>query len=374
MKKIKILMLHLNHGGVEKQTITMANALSSDYEIEIISFYKMAEKPSYLINKDIKIKYLYDGKPNRVEFKNYLKERKLFKAFKEGLKSIKILYLKKKLIKKEIKKNDADIYFSTRTEYGILLSKYGNKEKLKLTQEHNFNDDKKYQKKIINGYKNLNYVIVISKYHEKMYNEWFKEGNVKIVRIENILDSFPSTHSKLNNNAIIAVGRLNYVKDFLSLIEVMAISIKDNPKLKLYLLGDGEEKEKISGKIKEYNLENNVIMPGFVSTSEVEEYMQKSDIYIMTSYKECFPMVLLEANSCGLPIISFDILTGPREIVKEGITGYLISDRDKNLMASKINSLLKGKDILKQMGKNSVKEAEKYKSEVIIKKWLKLFK
>ena len=98
MKKIKILMLHLNHGGVEKQTITMANALSSDYEIEIISFYKMAEKPSYLINKDIKIKYLYDGKPNRVEFKNYLKERKLFKAFKEGLKSIKILYLKVSLI------------------------------------------------------------------------------------------------------------------------------------------------------------------------------------------------------------------------------------------------------------------------------------
>lgn len=373
MKKIKILMLHLNHGGVEKQTITMANALASKYNIEIVSFYKINETPAYEINPNIKVKYLYNGGPNKEELKKAINSKNFKNIFKEGLKAAKILYLKKELIKKEIFLDDADIFFSTRTEYGTLLSKYGNKSKLKLTQEHNFIDDNKYRQSITKNYKNLDYVVVISKHHEEMYNNWFKNTNVKIARIPNILDNFPNQSSSLNNNAIIAVGRLNPVKDFTSLVEMMKEAVKENPTLKLYLLGDGEEKNKIKSKIKELNLENNIIMPGFVSAEEVEKYMLKSDIYVMTSLKECFPMVLLEASSCGLPQISFDILTGPKEIIEDGKTGYLIPNRDKVLMANKINNLLKDSKKLAELSKNAKEKANNYKSEVIIKEWIKLF-
>ena len=374
MKKIKILMLHLGYGGVEKQTITMANNLCDNYQIEIVSFYKLEKVPAYDINPSIKIKYLYDGKPNREEFMQSLKQFRLFKCFKEGIKSLKILYLKNKLIKKEILLNDADIYFSTRTEYGKLLSKYGSKNKLKVTEEHNFIDDKKYQKEITKGYKNLDYVVVISKYHEKMYNEWFKNTNVKIVRIENILNNISNSKTKLNNNAIIAVGRFDPIKDFSSLIDVMNLLVKNNPNLKLYLLGDGEEKDLLIRKIQEYNLENNVIMLGFVSAKEVLKYELKSDIFVMTSLKECFPMVLLEAYSCGLPVVSFDILTGPREIVKNNKTGYLIQNREVKNMASKIDELLENKKKLKEFSNNAYEESKKYTIDKIIKKWENLFK
>jgi len=374
MKKIKILMLHLNHGGVEKQTITMANGLSNNYEIEIVSFYKLRKEPAYNIDKKIKIKYLYNGKPNREEFKKYLKSRKLIKAFKEGLKSIKTLYLKNKLIKKEIKLNDADIYFSTRTEYGKLLSKYGKKEKLKLTQEHNYIEEKEYRKKIVKNYKNLDYVIVINKYQENMYKNWFKNTNLKIKKIENILESDSKDVSKLNNNAIIAVGRLDPIKDFSSLLKVLSFAIKDNPDLKLYLLGDGPEKEKLNKEIKELKIEKNVIMPGFVNPEEVKKYMLKSDIYIMTSVKECFPMVILEAFNCGLPTISFDILTGPKEIIKNGYNGYLIKNRDCEEMANQINYLIKNKNKIKIIGKNAKKESKNFLIENILKKWLNILK
>ena len=235
-------------------------------------------------------------------------------------------------------------------------------------------DDIKYKKRITSGYKNLDYVVVISKYHENMYNEWFKESNVKIERIENILDNIPKETSKLNNNAIIAVGRFNYVKDFSSLIDIMKYAVKKNPSLKLYLLGDGEDKTIIDAKIKEYKLEKNIVMPGFVSASEVTNYMLKSDIYIMTSLRECFPMVLLEAYSCGLPVISFDILTGPREIVKCNKTGYLIKNRDVELMANKINELLSDKNKLKAFSKEAIQESKKYTKDVIIEKWYNIFK
>ena len=366
-------MLHLGYGGVERQTITMANNLSNKYNIEIVSFYKLEKVPAYEIANNIKIKYLYDGKPNREEFKKYLKQFRLFKCFKEGIKALKILHLKNKLIKKEILLNDADIYFSTRTEYAKLLSKYGNKNKLKVTEEHNFFDDKKYQKNIIKNYHNLDYIVVINKYQEKMYNEWFKNSNVKIVRIENSIENI-NVKSKLNNNAIIAVGRFDPIKDFTSLIEVMHLLVKNNPTLKLYLLGSGEEQELLKGKIKEYNLENNVIMPGFVNTEEVYKYMAKSDLYVMSSFRESFALVLVEAYSCGLPVISFDILTGPREIVKNNKTGYLIKNREVKDMANKINELLNDKKKLKEFSKNAIEESKKYTIDNIVKKWENLFK
>lgn len=373
-KTIKIFMLHLGHGGIEKQTISMANGLIDRYNIEIISFYKLDDKPAFDIDKNIKIKYLYNGKPNREEFINSVKKFRFLHAFKEGIKSLKILFLKKNLVKKEILLNDADIYFSTRTEYGELLSKYASKDKMTLTQEHNFFDDMKYKNRIVKGYKNLDYIVVINEFSEKMYKDWFKDSNVKIVRIPNILEYIPSSNSNLNNNAVIAVGRLNYIKDFSSLIDVINIAVKDNPTLKLYLLGDGEEKELLKEKIKNYNIESNVIMPGFVSSSEVENYMLKSDIYIMTSIKECFPMVLLEAYSCGLPAISFDILAGPKEIVKENKTGYLIKDRNINEMAHAINDLLKDTNKLKLFSENALIESKKYNVNNIITKWYDILK
>lgn len=374
MKKIKILMLHLNHGGIEKQTITMANELCHNYNIEIVSFYKMANKPAYDINEKIKIRYLYDGAPNRDELKKNLKTFHLIKTFKEGIKAIKILYLRYKLIKDEVTMDDADIYFSTRYEFGKILSKYGLSNKVTLTQEHNFIDDEKYLKKVAKEYQNLTYVVVISKWHEKTYLKYFQNTKVKIVRIENILDSVPKEKSTLNHNAIIAVGRLNYVKGFSSLIDIVNIAVKTNPKLKLYLLGDGEEKDLIKNKIKEYKLEENVIMPGFVSPDEVKNYMLKSDIYVMTSLHECFPMVLLEAYSCGLPVISFDILSGPHEIVINNKTGYLVANRNKEKMTQKINNLLKNKKEIKKFGKNAFIESKKYTKEEIMPKWHRLFK
>ena len=374
MKKIKILMLHLNYGGIEKQTITMANELCNNYKIEIVSFYKISNSPAYPIDERIHIKYLYNGGPNREDFKKNLKSLKLLKAFKEGIKAIKILFLRFYLIKKEVMTNDADIYFSTRYEFGKILSKYGLKNKITLTQEHNFIDDKKYLKKITKEYKNLTYVIVISKWHEKTYKDYFKNTNVKIVRIENILETSSNKKSALSYNAIVAVGRLNYVKDFSTLIDVMNLAVAKNHNLKLYLLGDGEEKQKLEEKIRYYNLENNVIMPGFVSSLEVQQYLLKSDIFIMTSLHECFPMVLLEAYNNGLPVISFDILSGPREIVLDNKTGYLISNRDKNAMANKINILLNDKKLKKEFGRNAIIESKKYTKEVVMPKWYEIFK
>ena len=96
MKKIAILGLHLGYGGVEQAIINQANSLCDKYQVELAITYKMNETIPYLLNPHVKVKYLTNCKPNREEFKEYLKHYKYFKTMKEGLKSLKILYLKHK--------------------------------------------------------------------------------------------------------------------------------------------------------------------------------------------------------------------------------------------------------------------------------------
>ena len=103
MKKITILMLHLLHGGIEKQTISLANQLCQYYEVEIVSTYSMLSKPAYTVDDRVKIKYLMDDKPNRQEIKEAIKSKKLIQIIKQGFKAIKILYLKKQLMINQVK-------------------------------------------------------------------------------------------------------------------------------------------------------------------------------------------------------------------------------------------------------------------------------
>lgn len=372
--KITILMLHLQYGGIEKQTITFANELSKKYDVEIISTYSMKNKPAYPINENIKIKYLIDTAPNRKEFEEAYKRQDVKGVLKEGLKATKTLFLKKSLMKKEIKKIDSDFIFSTRIEYANLLSKYAPKSAITIAEEHLHDDSKKYVNNIKKSFKNLDYLITIGKGSTKNYSEWLKDNKkIKIVEIPNILEEVPNINSKLETNNLISVGRLHPVKDFETLIKVFNIVQKEINDATLTIVGGGEELEKLKNQINTLGLEQKVKLPGMVGKEEVQQYMLNSDIYVMTSLTECFPMVLLEASSVGLPLISFDVPVGPKAIIEEGKNGYLIENRNIEEMASKIIELLRNREKLKELGKNAKEISYQFLPENVMKKWYEIF-
>lgn len=373
-KKITILMLHLQFGGIEKQTITFANELSKKYEVEIISAYSMNLKPAYEINKNIKIKYLINGAPNRNEFKEAFKSKNIIKTFKEGLKSIKILYLKNSLMIKEVKKLKCDFAFSTRIEYANMLSKYAPKGITTLTEEHLHNDSNKYVKKIRKSFRNLDYLITIGKGSTENYSKWLMDNKkIKIIEIPNILEHVSEETSKLETNNIVSVGRLHPVKDFTTLVKVFELVQNKIETAKLTIVGGGDELGDLEKLIDTLKLKDKIVITGMVSKEKVEEYMLNSSIYVMTSLTECFPMVLLEASSVGVPLISFDVPVGPKAIINNGENGYLIEDRNIDKMAEKIIELLNNKKELKRLGENAQKNSYKYLPENIMEKWYEIF-
>jgi len=374
MKSITILLLHMQHGGIEKQTITLANELCKKYKVNIISTYSMNKKPAYSINSNIQIKYLMNDRPNKQEFKSALHSKNIIEILKQGLKAIKILYLKKKLMIREIKKINTDFVLSTRIDFANMLSKYAPKNVIKITQEHLHDDSKKYVKQIKKAFRNLDYLVVLCSGSEKNYKMWLEENKkIKIVKIANILEDIPNSEAKLEKNKLVAVGRLHPVKDFQTLIRVFNIVNKSIPESTLTIIGDGEERNNLTKLVKELKLESKINFTGMIPKEYVTKEMLESDLYVMTSKTECFPMVLLEAESCGLPIVAFDVPVGPREIIENDINGYLIKDQEIDEMASKILELLKNREKLTTFGKISKQKSYNYVAKKIMPCWYEIF-
>ena len=370
MKKITILTLHLGHGGIERCVTSLANTLSKDYEIEIVSTYKLLDKPAFDVNKKIKIRYLMeDIKSNRHEFINYVKSFKLIKAFKEGLISIKVLYLKRKLMIKTIKECSSDVIISTRDIHNKWLGKYAKKNIVKIGWEHNHhNDSKKYINKVVKSVSNLDYFILVSKNLKEYYEKVVK---IPCIYIPNSLDEYPIIKSSLNQKNIISVGRLSIEKGYSDLIDIFKIVNKKYPDWHLDIVGDGPEYKTIENKIKNNNL-NTITLHGFRDRKYVNNLLLNSSIYVMTSLTESFGIVLLEAFSYGVPCIAFSSAQGANEIISNNWDGFLVDDRNKEKMAKKIIELIKSENRRIIMGNNAVKKANEYNIDNIKNKWLEI--
>ena len=371
MKKVTILALHLGYGGIERAITDLANSLVENYSVEIVSTYKVYDKPVNRLDRRIKVKYLTELKPNKKEFKSALKKFRLVSAFKEGIKSVKILKLKKELMIEFIKQCDSDVIISTRDIHNEWLGEYAREGVLKIGWEHNHHHgNEKYAKKIIESCKNLDYFVLVSK---DLANYYKTRVNPKCVYIPNLVSKADVT-SDLKSPNLVSVGRLSKEKGFIDLIDVFALVHMMYPDWKLNLIGDGEEKDKIISKIHKYGLEDSVIMHGFLDKDKVGKILSESSIYLMTSFTESFGIVLLEAFSYGVPCVAFDSAEGANEIISNNWDGYLIKDRDIDEMAKRVCHLIGNYSRRFIMGQNAIKKANKYSLEEVREKWIKIIK
>lgn len=376
-KKIAILSLHLGYGGVERAITSLANSLAKldKYDIEIVSVYKLYEKPVFDIDEKVKVTYLLPSElsPNRKEWKEALNNLKLIRLGKESLKGLKILYARRKKMVEYIKNTNANVIISTRIFLNELLSEYGKDNILKIGWEHNhYHNDMRYATDVIRSAKNLDYFVLVSKGLQKFYHKKMRTFKCKCIYIPNAIENIPRTKSPLTGEHIISVGRLSPEKGYLDLLKIYLDLKKKKCKWHLDIVGDGSERSRLEKFIKENNLENDITLHGFKNSKEIEKLMQKSSFYVMTSYTESFGIVLLEAMSNGLPCLAFDSAEGAKEVITSGHDGYLIKHRNFKAMEKKILDLTKDIDMRKKLGKNGRRKVKGYISDNICASWEKL--
>ena len=334
--KVTIYALHLGYGGVEKNICEKANILSNIYDVEIISLYKLYDKPAFIVNPKVKIKYLTNVKPNRNEFKNAVKSKNIKSILKEGFYAVKVLYLKNSLITKSMIECNSKIIISTRAYFSLKLIKNNEYNNIKIAEEHIYhNNNSKYIKKLGFILKYVDYLMPSSDYLTDYYKSIYSKYDYKIKTNKMPIEG-ANKLCDLKKKNIISVGRLSKEKGFADLIEIF--SNIESEDWTLTIVGDGDEKEKLEALIKDNNLEGKVILTGFLNKEELYKLYENSSLYIMTSFEESFGLVLVEASSFGLPLIAFDSAIGAKEIIQEN--GILVSNRDKSVMIKKIKKLM----------------------------------
>ena len=368
MKKISILTLSMGYGGIEKSVASLANLLSHNYDITIVSAYEL-NKPVYELEKNVKILYLKkDLKPNN-KVKEMVHEHKYFGCIKEVINDYKILHEKKKLMIDYIKKCDSDIIISTRNLYNYWLVKYGNKNIKKIGIDSQDFTNKKYVNKVLKYSKDLNYFVTISKEQYKFYQKYFKD---KCIYIPNFLEHIPTLTSTLSENRILFVGVLNKNKGIYDLIDVFKKVNSKHQDWVLDIVGNGPEYDNLLKKIEKENL--NINLHGFKNQKYIERLYLNSSMYVMTSTNEVFNYTILEALSYGLPCIAFDRSIGCKSMISDNYDGYLVKYSDKDKMARRINELIENYNRRIIMGRNACKKVDKYNKNEIKKEWEEIFK
>lgn len=369
MKKITILCLHLGVGGIEKYISSLSKMLEQNYKIEIISTYKTLDKPAFDFSNKVKIKYLINDRPYKEELKDSIKKLKLISIVKYLFKNAKLLMLKYSENIKIIKSINSDYIITTRDFHNKLVGKYAKDKIIKIATEHNYhNNNSRYIKKIVTSLKNIDYFVVVSEDLKEFYKN--KIGDTKCLYIPNVIDNIYDKPKYNTNYNLVSVGRFSKEKAFEDLIEVIGIAKKDIPNIHLNLVGDGKLKNDITNKIESLDLKENIKLCGYLSQSEIKKVMLDSSLYVMTSLTESFGLVLIEANSYGIPCIAFDSASGAKQIIEN--KELLISNRDKEKMAKLIVKLLKDKDKLQAYGKEAYNNCQKYLLVNVKKKWLDL--
>jgi len=170
---------------------------------------------------------------------------------------------------------------------------------------------------------------------------------------------------------VLGVGRLSAEKNFAALIAVFARLAPDHPDWDLIIVGDGPLRAELAAQARALGLQDRVLLPG--SVGNVGDWYARADLYAMSSHFEGFPNTLVEAMAYGLPAVSFDCDTGPRDIIRHQVDGLLVAPEDADALQAALDGLMRDAALRSAFAARAVEARERFSMNKISRLWEELF-
>ncbi|HAY3551988.1 glycosyltransferase family 4 protein [Elizabethkingia meningoseptica] len=372
MKIVYNILGTFNSGGMERVLANKANYLvAQGYDITIITTDQKGRKSYFEMNpqiKNIDLGINYTDNNDKGLFQKLLSYPRKQRIHKQKLQKLLVALEADVVI--SMFDNDASFMYKIKDGSRKILEihfsrfkrlQYGKKGLWKIINKLRSNADLKVAKQYDR--------FVVLTHEDKGY--WGQKlPNIAV--IPNANSFVASAKAPLEIKRVIAVGRYDYQKGFDELIDVWAKIYTMHPEWSLDIFGHGPLKEELQNQIDRLGLTEVVRLCTPVKNIE-HEYLNSS-VLAMTSRYEGLPMTLLEAQACGVPLVAYACKCGPRDIIKDGVNGYLIEGEDQKKMAEKLMLLMADTELRKKMGDAAYKFSDNYTEDQIMTQWMELFK
>jgi L-malate glycosyltransferase len=216
--------------------------------------------------------------------------------------------------------------------------------------------------------KNAGSVISLTKDMKRVMQEIYTRDITVVpngIEIEDYQNRLHKQERESPEKRILFVGRLDPVKGIPSLLRAIKIVCEVFPAAKLIVVGDGGEREHLESLADSIGIRNRVDFVGRTPHENIPDYLCQADVFVLPSESEGFPLVLLEAMACGLPIVATRV-GGVPDIIEDGVNGYLVEYGDFQEMAKKILFLLDNQLLTDQISKNNRVKVQEYAWENVV--------
>ncbi|MFL2136569.1 glycosyltransferase [Ruoffia sp. FAM 24228] len=355
-KKILFLVSSVGTtGGIQKNLSMISDELiKSGYKVSILSIFKY-DQTYYKFNSKIEM-YSCQIKPTKDIKKQFIS---VYRSTNRMLKKINF-----------------DQLIIEGTGYATTVSKnwFLNKDVIVIDHEglqfHSPFGLSRWGAKISVKYARA--IRLLTNLSKNEYISAFPKANAQLITIYNPISNLIQEQKyNVESKKILYVGRLDAEKGINYLIDAVG-NLKKNDKFdrswSLDIYGDGDQKKDIKLKIEEYNLQGQVKLKGF--KNNIHELYSDYSFLVLPSMYESFGLVIVEALKSGIPVVAFDSLYGPKEIIKNNVNGILVERKNIGSLSNAIFSLIKSNELRRYLGSNTQKELERYNINQILEQWI----
>ena len=342
-------------GGTERVTCCLASEMARQgHDVTLLSVFGVEGKCSFEMDERVKFDILADKQYN-LAMSKFARLNRLFHVIGR--------------VKRHDDLLNADVVIAQKFFAALLAISAGFKRKTVIGDHYPY---KLYREPWLTlrnmVYRKARVVVVLT---ESYKQDYINHGVNRVEIVENMIPIVPQNHIDSNDKVILAVGRLAKEKGFDTLIKSVAGIREKIDGWRVEICGEGEEREKLEQLIADNHLDDVIILRGLVG--DVTSEYQKATFGVMSSRYEGFPMTLLEAAACGLPMVSFDCPEGPGVVLGNG-GGVLVRNQDADALGEAIVMMIEDAELRRRCSEESKNIVEKYSPENIYNQWMQIIK
>jgi glycosyltransferase involved in cell wall biosynthesis len=391
---VHFLMYNVNaRDGVSRAVLTLANHLSRTHPVEVISLYRRHGAPAYAISERVRVTYLLDHPPvpraagggrvapqyarwplTRHPVRNLLARRRSRLAHGRGFPNLSLLT--DRVLSRKLRTIRAGVVISTRPSLHLALARLAQPGVVTIGQDH-LNFESRSTEPGSMAFieeacrRGLDAFVTLTAADAADYTRTLAAWPTRVTTIPNAL-SWPVTQPREHDHrVIVAAGRLVPRKGMSRLVRAFAPVAKRHPDWELRIFGTGRLEDKLNQQVERLGLTEQVRPMGH--TDDLPAAFDEAAFFASASLAEGFPMVMLEALSKGLPLVSFDCPRGPSDIIRHGRNGLLVPNDDIPGLSEALETMVTDDDRRHAMGAQALADADGYVVERIGASWVELF-